>query len=141
MNFNISNISELRKVTEYLVSLMREYHIFLLKGDLGAGKTTLVKDWMRFLEVEDEVTSPTFSIINEYRNREQVIYHMDMYRLENIEEALNIGIEEYLFDSGHYNIIEWPELIFPIIKEACIVIEIEANNAERFIKVNEVVLA
>ena len=83
--------------------------IFLFYGDLGAGKTTLIKRFCDLLEVEDTVQSPTFSIVNEYRTRRgDMVYHMDFYRIESAREAFDIGLEDYLY-SGRYCFIEWPE--------------------------------
>ena len=85
--------------------------ILLLEGELGAGKTTLVIALCRALGSPDEVSSPTFSLINEYRDAsDQPVFHIDLYRLSTQEEALRIGIEEYLY-SGAWCFIEWPGLI------------------------------
>ncbi len=127
----VQDISSLSKVTTHLISLMDEYKIFLLKGDLGAGKTTLVKEWMKLLGVDEDVSSPTFSIINEYRNATHSVYHMDMYRLREIDEALNIGIEEYIYGSESYNIIEWPGLIMDLIDDPYVMININVEDDQR----------
>lgn len=131
MVIEVRDISSLSKVTEHLITLMDEYNIFLLKGDLGAGKTTLVKQWMRDMGIDDNVSSPTFSIINEYRNAEHSVFHMDMYRLKDIDEALNIGIEEYIYGSESYNIIEWPGLIMNLIDDAYVLINISVTEEQR----------
>lgn len=94
----------------------KKHDIFLLSGDLGAGKTTLSKSIIKTLGSSEEVTSPTFSIINEYLNSNTSIFHIDLYRLNNLQEALDIGIEEYLY-SGNYCFIEWPDLIKPLIHD------------------------
>jgi tRNA threonylcarbamoyladenosine biosynthesis protein TsaE len=89
--------------------------LILLQGELGAGKTTLVKAFCKVLGAADEVTSPTFTLINEYRDRnDEPIYHMDMYRLSTQDEALQIGVEDYLL-SGHWCFIEWPSILTPLI--------------------------
>lgn len=131
MIIEVKDISSLSKVTEHLISLMDEYKIFLLKGDLGAGKTTLVKQWMKDLGIEEDVSSPTFSIINEYRNATHSVYHMDMYRLKEIDEALNIGIEEYIYGSDSFNIIEWPSLIMDLIDDPYVMIHINVEGDQR----------
>ena len=91
---------------------------------MGAGKTTFVKYLMKELIGYDQVNSPTFSIVNEYTQKDSdPIYHIDLYRLESIDEALNIGIEEYL-DSGNLTLIEWPQIIKDLIPENHHLIEI-----------------
>ncbi len=86
-----------------------KHNIFLLKGNLGAGKTTFTQFLLKSLGSEDEVSSPTYSIVNEYNTPKGKVYHFDLYRLKNIEEAYDIGIEEYL-DNAFLCIIEWPEV-------------------------------
>ncbi len=91
------------------------HKIFLLKGQLGAGKTTFTNYFIQSMDTSIEVSSPTYSLINEYQTSNgQLIYHMDLYRLNSIEEILNLGIEEYL-DSGSICIIEWPETLENIL--------------------------
>ncbi|MFT4565437.1 MAG: tRNA threonylcarbamoyladenosine biosynthesis protein TsaE [Saprospiraceae bacterium] len=107
--FSISTVSDLVKVVRYIEEL-EGFSICALIGDLGAGKTTLVKSWLGYKKVEGYVSSPTYAIINEYEGPSSIIYHMDLYRLKTIGEALEIGIEEYLH-SGNLCLIEWPELI------------------------------
>jgi len=138
MEVSIQDISELTQVTTYLTGLMSIHKIFLLKGDLGAGKTTLVKHWMEELKVSDTVSSPTFSLVNEYIGPHHSIYHMDMYRLEDISEAYDIGIEEYLYDSEHHCIIEWPGIIMEILHPAFVVVEINVEELVRTISIQEV---
>jgi len=95
--------------SEVLFSLQDAPRVWLFRGQMGAGKTTLSKELIKQLGVGESVQSPTFSLVNEYLNKKgQSIYHFDLYRLKNVQEALAIGIEEYL-DSGNYCIIEWPE--------------------------------
>lgn len=86
----------------------------LLYGNMGVGKTTLVKGLVKALGSKDEVSSPTYSIVNEYELENDKIYHFDLYRIKSIEEAFNFGIEDYL-DSGHWILIEWPEAIESIL--------------------------
>jgi len=90
-------------------------------GEVGAGKTTMIKAMCQCLEVQDNVQSPTYALINEYIGRvnghEESIFHMDLYRLKSIEEALDIGIEDYLANPN-YCFIEWPEIIEPILPES-----------------------
>ena len=109
--------------------------IILLKGDLGAGKTTLVKHLLKELGLEADVVSPTFTIVNEYMlpaettNFKQV-YHMDLYRLKDISEVEEIGIFDMIYGT-QLCILEWPELIQPYLDESHILIEIEILESGR----------
>jgi len=87
---------------------------WLFYGDMGVGKTTLIKNLIRLLGNEDEVSSPTFSIVNEYKLNDEKIYHFDLYRIKDTEEAYNFGIEDYL-NSNYWTFIEWPEKIESIL--------------------------
>ena len=90
-------------------------NIILISGEMGVGKTTLIKEIFLSMNVTDNVSSPTFSIINEYRtNQNKVVYHMDLYRLKNISEIEDIGLFEYL-ESGNLCIIEWGDMIEELI--------------------------
>lgn len=109
------SLEELPLICSDLVTLMNKDGILLLLGEMGSGKTTLVRELCRQLGATDEVSSPTYSIVNEYRTEEnKKIFHFDLYRLKNREEAMDIGIEEYL-KSGHLCIIEWPEIIYDLL--------------------------
>jgi len=108
MQFNITNIEDWQTVVD---QILPEFHhpILLLKGNLGAGKTTFTQFLLKNLESTDEVNSPTYSIVNEYNTPKGKVFHFDLYRLKNIEEVFDIGIEEYL-DNAYLCIIEWPEV-------------------------------
>lgn len=109
-------------------------------GKMGSGKTTLIKQICENFGVTDEVTSPTFAIINEYSTpNDDFIYHFDFYRLKDIQEAINIAAEDYFF-SGNYCFLEWPEIVEPILPEHIIKInitEINNNTRQLSIRVNE----
>ena len=91
-------------------------NIVLISGDMGAGKTTLIKEILKSMNVIDNISSPTFSIINEYNtSKEDIIYHMDLYRIKSIDELEGIGLFEYL-ESGNLCMIEWGEMIEEIIE-------------------------
>lgn len=101
MIFTVKEIEELEPVADEIIQLANEYSIFCFYGDLGAGKTTLIKLICEKLNVVDTISSPTYPIINEYNTIDsRIIYHIDLYRLKSIEEALNIGIEEYLYSGN-----------------------------------------
>lgn len=105
--------------------------IVLFQGKMGAGKTTLIKEVARMLGVLGATSSPTFSLVNEYHiNDHDVLYHFDLYRLESEAEALDFGIEDYLY-SGHWCFIEWPEKISSMIPEGHTLVTLEVLNEEK----------
>ncbi|GAB3948498.1 tRNA (adenosine(37)-N6)-threonylcarbamoyltransferase complex ATPase subunit type 1 TsaE [Spirosoma harenae] len=111
MTVHAAHLDELSTVAHHLLADGRKLSVWLFEGEMGVGKTTLIKELCRALGVISTVQSPTFSIVNEYTTHEgHSVYHFDCYRLRNEAEALDIGIEEY-FDSGNYCFIEWPERI------------------------------
>lgn len=115
---------ETAALAETVLEACKNHKIFAIFGDLGAGKTVFVKAICKALGVEDAVTSPTFSIVNEYRYPGGQVWHFDFYRIKNLEEAYDLGYEEY-FDSGAYCLIEWPERVEPLLPDDCVRIEIE----------------
>lgn len=111
------SIADLGDVAKELISVSKGLKVWLFEGEMGSGKTTLIKVICSLLGIKDETSSPTFSIINEYRGNEEIsIYHFDFYRLVKETEAYDMGVEEY-FDSGSYCFVEWPEKVeslFPL---------------------------
>ena len=101
-------------------------NVLAFYGKMGAGKTTFVKALCRVLGVDDVVNSPTFAIVNEYDSAvlQSPIYHFDFYRIKTLDEAYNIGTDDYFY-SGHPCFIEWPELIEPLLPETALRVEIE----------------
>lgn len=124
-----------------LVQKLNELPIMLFEGNLGAGKTTLVKLILKQLGVLDNVSSPTFSIVNIFETEAKgEIYHFDCYRLKNLNEALDIGMDEYL-DSGNICLIEWPDVMESLINESHWKVEIAHQNADsRYISISKVEL-
>lgn len=116
---------EILSAADWLIEQAGEEKIWVFQGQMGAGKTTLVKALAERLGVEDEVSSPTFGIVNEYQtSRADKIFHFDFYRLDDPEEALEIGIEEYFY-SGSYCWIEWAEKVAQFIPDDFLLIKIE----------------
>lgn len=99
----------------------------MLYGEIGAGKTTFVKAFCKKMQTDEVANSPTFSIINEYEYIDGLIYHIDLYRLKDLEEALDIGIEDYLYDTN-YCFIEWAELIEDILPNDIILMYFETQD-------------
>ena len=117
-------LSELKPIAQQIIAQWK-HPILLLEAPMGAGKTTLIKALCSELGVMQAVSSPTFSLVNSYQDSEgKTLYHFDLYRLNSLEEALDIGIEEYL-DSGVRCMIEWPERIRPLLSDAFHQIQIE----------------
>src|SRR5699024_8979025 len=111
-----------------LGSLLEGGDIVCLTGDLGAGKTTLTKSIAKGLDVKDYVTSPTFALINEYKGRVPV-YHFDVYRLEGIEDVIDLGFEEYFYSKG-VTIIEWGDKIEKFLPEDILTVEMNRGKTD-----------
>ncbi|HLW32311.1 MAG TPA: tRNA (adenosine(37)-N6)-threonylcarbamoyltransferase complex ATPase subunit type 1 TsaE [Aequorivita sp.] len=109
--------------------------ILLFYGPMGVGKTTIIKELAKQLGADEEASSPSFSIVNEYKIPDDLIYHFDFYRLKSPMEAYDLGVEEYFY-SGHYVFIEWPEKIQNLLPENSIRIDLIINkNQSRTIKI------
>lgn len=125
----IPDLNSLPQAAEQFVEAMDSYTVFAFNGPMGAGKTTFIRALCTALGVEDDyATSPSFSIINEYRSAStaELIYHFDLYRLESIEEAFDIGVEDY-FDSGALCFLEWPERIADILPDDTVKVDITVD--------------
>ena len=127
MILDIYKLAELPSLAEKILAACGSRRIFAIYGDLGAGKTTLVKALCLLLEAGDVVKSPTFAIVNEYEAPEGSIFHFDFYRIKRLEEAYDLGFEEY-FDSGHFCFIEWPEMVEPLLPGDIVDIRIETTG-------------
>ena len=134
-SFTITDENELDKVAKFICEYHLHNKIFLFYGEVGAGKTTLIKKICKYLKVEDNVTSPTFSIVNKYTYaNNHIISHFDFYRVENIDEVYNIGVYEYL-DSSKFCFFEWPEVANEIFTDKYLKIFIRVNNSKRIINI------
>lgn len=122
--FHIHGVEALGEVSEQLIALRGEADVIAFYGAMGAGKTTLIKDLCHRMGVTDEVNSPTFAIVNEYVTLEgDSVYHFDFYRIKKLEEAYDIGYDNYFY-SGCLCLIEWPELIEPLLPERYLRVEL-----------------
>lgn len=129
-NFNIKTLKALDELSQKILSLSKHYNIYIFKGDLGSGKTTLIQFLVKNLGSSDKVTSPTFSLIQAYESVNNQIYHFDLYRLKSVEELEEIGFFEYIY-SGKKCFIEWPELIEPYLDMPYVSVNmtIQENNS------------
>lgn len=126
MQLHCSSLQELPQAAEKLLLFIKktDLKVCLFEGEMGAGKTTLIKEICKQLGIKDTVQSPTFSIINEYRSPDdKPVYHFDFYRIEGVEEAMQIGAEEYFF-SGDLCLIEWPSRVAAILPDTYLEIQI-----------------
>ena len=112
MNITIKDLDHIDDAAREFIGQMGDDTVFAFYGKMGAGKTTFIKALCKLLGVEDEVNSPTFAIINEYRSETtaELIYHFDFYRIKKLEEVYDLGYEDYFY-SGALCFIEWPELV------------------------------
>jgi tRNA threonylcarbamoyladenosine biosynthesis protein TsaE len=122
--FEVAHLDQLDKVAKTLAAVAAEANVFAFYGPMGAGKTTLIKQFCRRLDVTDEVNSPTFSIVNEYlTTKDESVYHFDFYRINKLEEAYDIGYENYFY-SQWLCLIEWPEKIEQLLPEKYVKVQI-----------------
>jgi tRNA threonylcarbamoyladenosine biosynthesis protein TsaE len=124
----INSIKELKNTAAELIGAFPKERVFAFYGKMGAGKTTFIQSICKVLGSDDNVTSPTFALINEYNTAElNSIFHFDFYRINDIEEAFDLGYEDYIY-SGNYCLIEWPEMIEQLLPETLVEVKIEANE-------------
>ena len=132
MELKINSLEEIGAVAEEFVRLaMQEDTVFAFNGQMGAGKTTFIKALCEALGVSETVTSPTFAIVNEYRSDEtgELIYHFDFYRIKKLDEAYDMGCEDYFY-SGAVCFIEWPELVEELLPGNTVWVDIRVNDDE-----------
>lgn len=116
----IENLKKINQAAKSFIKEMGDSKVYAFNGNMGAGKTTFIKAICEELGVHEIVNSPTFSIVNEYETADgNIIYHFDCYRINKIQEALDLGAEEYLY-SGNYCFIEWSENIAPILPDSLV---------------------
>ena len=127
---HIDSIRELPDVAEEVLRSLEGRSIVLFRGEMGAGKTTLIRAIMAELGSDDTISSPTFAIVNHYSTAQgEAVYHFDFYRIERPEEALDFGYEEYFY-SGDLCLVEWPEKIEGLLPEEVMTVSIVADSEE-----------
>ena len=132
----IYKLSELEKASNFILKNVN-HDIILITGEVGTGKTTLIKEYCKLIEVEETVNSPTYTLINEYQNKRGKIVHMDLYRVKDINEINELGLFEYL--ENNIVIIEWPEIILKMIDIKYSMINITfINEKERKLSINNI---
>lgn len=126
MEILIKNLEELPRAAKEFIAAMGDDTVFAFEGKMGAGKTTFIAEVCRQLGVSDDISSPTFAIINEYRSDEtaELIYHFDCYRIEDAAEAEDMGVEDYFY-SGALCLIEWPDRIADFLPADAVEVKIE----------------
>lgn len=129
MIISVPNIEALPQAAHEFLAAMDDRTVFAFHGEMGAGKTTFIKALCEALGVEDEVNSPTFAIVNEYRSETtaELIYHFDCYRIQKIEEAMDFGFEDYM-ESSALCFIEWPENVEELLPGDVVNVNITVNE-------------
>lgn len=123
MEITVNGLSDLPRAAQQLLAFSGGEKIFTFNGDMGAGKTTFIKAFCKVLGVDDVVSSPTYSIVNEYKVSNGSVYHFDFYRIKDIREAFDLGYEEYFY-GGSICLIEWPERVAELLPDHFVEIKI-----------------
>jgi tRNA threonylcarbamoyladenosine biosynthesis protein TsaE len=130
MEIKINDIEHIREAAREFIQHIGDHKVFAFYGKMGAGKTTFIKAICEEMDVEDTITSPTFSIVNDYTvhraGNEESLYHFDFYRIKKLEEVYDMGYEDYFY-SGVLCFIEWPELIEELLPDDAVRVSIEEN--------------
>ena len=129
IEIDIPSLEALPEVARKFIEDIGENRVFVFSAPMGGGKTTFISEVCRQLGVTDDTSSPTFAIINEYRSADSgdIIYHFDCYRIENPEEAMDMGIEDYLY-SGNLCLIEWPDRIEQFLPDDTVIVNLTRPN-------------
>lgn len=131
MEILVKDEAELSSSAKSLINFAGNVKVWIFKGEMGAGKTTFIRYICQQLEVVENVSSPTFSIINEYSCKNgELVYHFDFYRIDKEQEAVDIGCEEYFY-SGNICLVEWPEKILNLVPEPKIEVTIVSDGVNR----------
>ena len=135
MEIVIDSLSDLDKVAQAVLESLNGRSVVAFFAPMGAGKTTLISAIMKYTGSEDTVTSPTFALVNQYYTADRdTVYHFDFYRINSINEAFDMGYEEYFY-SGDLCLVEWPEKVEPLLPDDTMVVRIEIldEHSRRFI--------
>lgn len=130
MTLHIDSLNGLPDVADAIIETLGGRSVIVFRGEMGAGKTTLIREILARLGSEDNVTSPTFAIVNQYTTADRSpVYHFDFYRINRIEEAYDFGYEEYFY-SGDLCLVEWPEKIEELLPDNVMTVRIAADSEE-----------
>lgn len=137
MTLHIDSLNELPEVADAVIGALDGRTVVVFRGEMGAGKTTLIREILARLGSEDNVTSPTFALVNQYTTADgRPVYHFDFYRIDRIEEAYDFGYEEYFY-SGELCLVEWPEKIEELLPDDAMTVRITADTEqERTFKID-----
>ena len=137
MDLLLKKLTDLDAAAKMFIESMGNRTVFAFYGEMGAGKTTFIKTICKAMGVTETITSPTFSLVNEYKSdKGTAIFHFDFYRIKNIEEAYDFGYEDYFY-SGNVCFIEWPELIQSLLPEDVVNVRIKVDeNEQRLISID-----
>lgn len=136
-HIQIQDLQALQDAARKLLAAFPQERVFAFYGAMGAGKTTFIKSLCRELGSEDNITSPSFALINEYSTEGEIIYHFDFYRIKKLEEAFDLGYEDYIY-SGNYCFIEWPEMIDSLLPQGIVEVKIsETEQGKRTIEASK----
>jgi tRNA threonylcarbamoyladenosine biosynthesis protein TsaE len=128
LRISIPDLGSIDGAARGLIAAFPDQRVFALYGEMGAGKTTLIKAFCRVLQVTDITSSPSFGLIYEYKTgTDESVFHFDFYRIENLEEVYDIGYEEYVY-SGHYCFIEWPDKIAPLLPPGTVHVNLKVER-------------
>tara|TARA_S200000501_G_scaffold349001_1_gene364726 strand:+ start:464 stop:886 length:423 start_codon:yes stop_codon:yes gene_type:complete len=134
----VYDLTEIGKVSKIVTNYVKQYNKLLFSGPLGSGKTTLIKSIINELGYNDNVSSPTFSLINEYPVNDKMIYHIDLYRINKVDELYEIGFDEYL-GNGNLCLIEWPKIAMNMIDKDFVHIKLkEISKTKRSIEIKSI---
>ncbi|AZQ44418.1 tRNA (adenosine(37)-N6)-threonylcarbamoyltransferase complex ATPase subunit type 1 TsaE [Nonlabens ponticola] len=134
MEYTLDQIDE---AAQYVLACAKA-DTLLFPAEMGTGKTTLIKAICKLAGVQDEITSPTFSLVNEYQASRNKIFHFDLYRIKSLDELHDIGVEDYL-DSAHLKLVEWPEVLMPLLTRYQLIDMQIIDKNKRAVRVSDVV--